>query len=720
MSSRQLRKLQQQRELQQAPAKLQAEEEDSEDEPVANAPTAKPSLFANLAAFEDEARDVDDDENQSQQALSEPEASPALISKAKKTKKKKKAKTKTNKAVEEKPGNGADEIDAALRELNVKDASNHSALAQTTLDPEYERVCHLLGINSYNLKVGNEMRNLFGRTAVDNHDDAGGPVGRGARRRQRGQNQQVDLETALKGRHAPGKGLSELTLRRNNLIQGKEEWPRGTTGGLTMAVTGAPTDSGTQEFKYEHDSNYQRLQQEFQAYVEMGDPQLLIGLLIQNPYHISLLIQVSKIAKDQGDHALSSDLLERALFTFGRAAISAFNTKLSQGKVRLDFARPENRELWLAGYQYTKSLVMKGTYGTALEWTKFLLTLQPDLDPYCTRLMIHHLGLRAHEFQWLLDLYDSQWGRKWREADDGHNPAIYHTSPSLAFAALQLRDGPKCRKLLSDSMNKVPWLFFRLFKELDLDAPPSIWGLEPRTDAETLFTELYVVQTKDLWNSPEATALLMEIAHTIPKVDLSKIPIVSNSEMTLDVVRFIYLDNSPALMAMAPSNLLHRSNNSDADPLPPDHNVYSYDTQRTQLEGSRSMGGDYNNPLAALRRLLPGFPARPNHLEIPGQAGEDDGGYNDGADRELEDMMDEAREVLGNSPPRGFLQRILTSMFGGGGNDLDEDTEEATDTDDDMPGLEIMDGEGDWQDETASEGSDMESGDQMPALAPDN
>ena len=288
MSSRQLRKLQQQRELEQARAKLQEAEgeveEESENEPAANVSKSKPSLFANFAGLEDEAEDEDEDdkEAQSQRELSEPDRNPIPAPRSKKAKKKKKSKSKPKVVEEEKPENGADEIDAALRELNLKTASNPSAPSQPTLDPEYERVCQLLGINSYRLKVANEMRNLFGRAAVDNHDDAGGPVGRGARRRQRGQNQQVDLETALKGHHAPGKGLSELTLRRNIFIQGKEEWPKGTTGGLTMSALGTLSDDGTQRFKYEHDQNYQQLQERFQHFVAQGDPQNLIGLLVQN------------------------------------------------------------------------------------------------------------------------------------------------------------------------------------------------------------------------------------------------------------------------------------------------------------------------------------------------------------------------------------------------------------------------------------------------------
>jgi hypothetical protein len=129
---------------------------------------------------------------------------------------------------------------------------------------------------------------------------------------------------------------------------------------------------------------------------------------------------------------------------------------------------------------------MKGTYRTALEWAKVLLSINPVRDPYCMRLVIHHLAIRAHEFRWLLDLYNSKWAK---ESKGEHSPALNHITPSLAIAAMQLKEPVKCRELLADSMNKVPWLFFRLFKELDLDAPRSIWGIEPRTDSETLFKQ---------------------------------------------------------------------------------------------------------------------------------------------------------------------------------------------------------------------------------------
>jgi hypothetical protein len=338
---------------------------------------------------------------------------------------------------------------------------------------------------------------------------------------------------------------------------------------------------------------------------------------------------VSKIAKDQTDHALSSDLVERALFTFGRAAQSLFATKLSQGKARLEFARPENREFWLAGYQYLRSLIMKGTYRTALEWAKLLLALDPENDPYCMLLMIHHLALRAYESQYILDIYENQMLGEW-------NTFIAHMSPSLALAAMQLREAVRARTLLKQSIQRLPWLFCKLFQELNLDnPPPSIWGAEPRTDAENLFSEIYIRQTKDLWNTPEATSLLVEVAHASDKLNYHDPPKLDNKEITLNIARFVYLDNTPALMALIPSQLMHRSNNSDSDPLSPDQNIFSWDSQRMLFASngsSRGMDrafGDHLDPIAALRALIPGLGN--NH------AGDGEQGF---TDNEIRDFLE--------------------------------------------------------------------------------
>ncbi|KFZ14536.1 hypothetical protein V502_06036 [Pseudogymnoascus sp. VKM F-4520 (FW-2644)] len=687
MSSRQIRKLQQQRELEQAKLREAAEEGSEEDEQEDYRPPAKASLFSSFAALQDEDNDDDDEDDdetkideKTHKSSDEAEPSPPPKKAKKSKKKKKKAKAKAQEASEApKPGakDEGDDIDAALRELNINAEKTGQEPQPPTieLDPNYERMCTLLGVNSQHLKVGNEMRNLFGRTAVENNDDAGGPVPRGGRRRQRAQ-QQVDLETALKGHHAPGKGLPELTLRRNIFIQGKEEWPRATTGGLTMEmVDDMQFVDGTIEFRFVHDNAYEAVQNQFRIYVEMGDPQNLIGLLQKNPYHISLLLQVSKIAKDQSDHSLSNDLVERALFSFARASTSLFATKISLGKARLDFARPENRELWLAGYHYIRSLTMKGTYRTAFEWAKLLLLLDLEDDPYCMRLVVHHLALRAHQFEWLVEAFSRR-----MFADDRGFIEEFQL-PSVALAHMHLKQGAECREVLGRAIKKFPYLFCLLFKELNLDdAPPSIWGILPRNNAEEFFSSIYIRQTKDLWNTPEATSILVEVAHAVGKSDPKAIIPIPDVCMDLNAARFIYLDNTPALMSLVPSGLMHRLPNSDSDPLPPEAemNIFSHPTQRLPFAtGAAGMAPDgglegFFDPVAAMRQLMPEWRGPPPETDNLRPGVIEAGPIQEIVDRETENGEFAAIEALNrgdwaaadNVQNLGSVRRLYRYLFG--------------------------------------------------------
>jgi tetratricopeptide (TPR) repeat protein len=391
--------------------------------------------------------------------------------------------------------------------------------------------------------------------------------------------------------------------------------------------------------------------------------------------------------------------VERALFTFGRAAQSLFTAKVSQGKARLEFERPENREFWLAGYQYIKSLMMKGTYRTALEWAKLLFALDPETDPYCMLLMIHHLALRAFESQYVLDVYENRILGGW-------SSSVVHMSPSLALAAMQLKEATRARSLLRQSIERLPWLFCRMFQELNLDnPPPSIWGAEPRTDAENLFSEIYIRQTKDLWNTPEATSLLMEVAHASDKLNYRDLAILNNAKITLDVARFVYLDNTPALMALVPSSLLHRTTNSDSDPLPPDQNIFSWPSQRmlfSREDNSRGMDrafGDHFDPIAALRALVPGLgnahavdgaqPITDNELREFLEAGVSRHGTTAGAassDSEIDEEDEEVEREAVDYPRASGARRILEFLFGGRNQGHQEQAEEAHDQAE--PGLE--------------------------------
>ncbi|KAI1364532.1 transcriptional repressor TCF25-domain-containing protein [Xylaria arbuscula] len=614
MSSRQLRKLQRQRELQQPQAPSPAD--NSSDESDAGVPIQRP---ANRAAFSGFAAlggqdDSEDDENQeNDETQNEPTSAsthhtesaapieathgPSNKSKKKKKKKAKKANTTVKPPSQpDTPKNGEDEIDKALRQLNLANTkSSTPAHSQTdkARSMAYERICELLRINTYHLKVVNEMRNLFGRDAIaavlneENEE-------RARTHRARHMQLEVDLETFLKGQ--PGQTLPEVTLRRNPFLPGKDIWPRASTEGLGMKQI--KDTAGTVEFGFAHSPEYNKLETDFFERVQTLDPMQMVQFVHSHPYHISALIQVSKIAKQDQNSALSADLCERALFTFGRVALSSFRQKIEEGKARLDFRRPENRQFWLAGYHYLKSLVMKGTYRTALEWAKLLFSMDSS-DPYGMIHFIHPIAIRAHESKWFIDFCDS-------EVLDNFDTAQDYIRQTLVLARLQQKDTAGAKALLIEGMERLPWLYGRLYKALNLDVPKAIWGMQPRDSHEEFFVELYIHQAKSLWDNAQATGLLKEAAHEVKKPDFQTFgfpPVAGRN-----VARFVYLDNTPSLMGHVPGGLLSTSPNWEFDPIPPpkEENVFSYDSQLSPWTSNeyKPPGFDLPRDGPELRRLL--------------------------------------------------------------------------------------------------------------------
>jgi hypothetical protein len=289
MSSRALRKAQREREEQEQLEKLQQQEEEEEedDEPIP-APTKK-SAFAMLAE-EDGAED--DDESQEPEedggvAIDDEPVEAAPSKAPSKKKKKKKAKGKSSGGI---PGTPAqqgsaqkdepmDEIDAALKQLSASEKSAGSTAAG--VNDAINESSKLLAIDTHHLHAQNEMRRLFGRAALEGgDDDEHGALGNaGGNRRQQRRVQQVGLAQALRGQRGQGGragGLGSLGLRRNIFIQGKEEWPVATGGGLGMEVVEKNSD-GTVEYRYVHNRAYQDVQSQFESCVASMDPNRLVA-----------------------------------------------------------------------------------------------------------------------------------------------------------------------------------------------------------------------------------------------------------------------------------------------------------------------------------------------------------------------------------------------------------------------------------------------------------
>ena len=297
MSSRALRKLQKQQELLQRPEDVVEDEESEVEE------TPKPQA---LNAFDMliDADDTDDveaeaphssesnDENV-KAATEQNQHGPSASTGPKKNKarRKKKQKNKSGKdkhseivTSDKKPANQAgklDEIDLALKSLTTK-STGSDACTNENLDDGEAEICSLLGIDSRQLNVLNEMKRLFGKVVLEGEGEEPGTQGPG-RRRGRG-SQQVDLGGALAGRNSQvsrGQGLAGLALRRNVFMTGKEEWPKATSGGLGMEVDAQMNGSITR-YRFVHNSFYQDVQGQFESCVESMEPHRLIRMLQYN------------------------------------------------------------------------------------------------------------------------------------------------------------------------------------------------------------------------------------------------------------------------------------------------------------------------------------------------------------------------------------------------------------------------------------------------------
>ena len=311
---------------------------------------------------------------------------------------------------------------------------------------------------------------------------------------------------------------------------------------------------------------------------------------------------MSEIAKQQGDHSVSGDLLERALFSFGRSVHSSFSTALSEGKVRLDFQRPENREFWLASWRYMANLGQRGTWRTAYEWAKLLLSLDPDGDPYCVRLILDQLALRGGQAEHFVSVDSHPIEERW--------PYSLNLAISRPLAEYRLKHPKECRELLGHVIADHPWVFARLFHELHIEhIPKSIWGREPRTEREKFDCELYVHRAKDLWNTPEAISLLVEVAEVVKP----KPPAEDNTPIDLNEARHILLTGESVLIGLIPREYTSMPTSS-SDPLPPPRELSSYSLEPSGTTSTFS--GDASQPvqeqtsnasglLGLYRRLIP-------------------------------------------------------------------------------------------------------------------
>lgn len=368
--------------------------------------------------------------------------------------------------------------------------------------------------------------------------------------------------------------------------------------------------------------------------------------------------------------ALASELCERALFTFGRVATSAFRQDLEQGRARLDFRRPENRQFWLAGYHYLRSLIRKGTYRTALEWAKVLYALD-ESDPYAVRYYVFPLAVRAHQAAWLVNLTEEL------ESTEVHADGKY-LKQTVSLALLQMGDEKLAKDKLCEGIKQVPWLYCALFQELGLDAPPSIWGVRIDCPNREFWVKLYIHQTKALWNNTQATNLLKEAAKEMSKCDLDSLP-QNDPPVDLGATRLAFLEGDTSLIACAPREFLERQPNFEFDPLPPLEEENIFTTEGCRLpwiessRGTRAMETQMDIQLQNLIDQRLAMAAAAGGGVGAGAAGlggvlggdDDSGGEDEINALDDEELRRDIEESVRRGDSPGILQTLM-QMFRGG------------------------------------------------------
>ena len=630
MSSRAIRRLQKQNEQQgQSPEPVDMVEDERElESPIVQRKVL--NAFDLLGDTEEAQDDSDSDEDVNLQkdirdgGNVEVKANTSSTS-AKKKKKKQKRKKKTNDdpmaknaaSVDNKfksEVEGLDEIDLALKALPTRSAENVPSASAVVPETLYEEsLLRLLAVENKHLNAMNEMRRLFGNVALEIRNET-----TTSRRPQRGGVIHLDLGSALAAQYSPvsrGQGLSGLALRRNVFMNGKEEWPRATSGGLEMKVYTQHRDDGKTEYCFRHNAAYKDVERQFTSCVASMDPQRLIALLTYNPYHISTLLQVSEIAEQQGDHSVCGDLLERTLFTFGRSVHSSFPANLAKGLAHLDFNFFENRELWLATWRYIDNLSQRGTWRTAYEWAKLLLSLDLEGDPYCILLVIDSMAIRGGQAEHFISLI-----REMRQVflkapwpkDDIASLASGDTvedlvcvdfakeilRPNLAISSVLARhkvghDRTACAQLLGLCIRTWPFIFFRLFQELRIEPiPRSIWGRLPTSDRDRFTAESYVQSARDLWDTPDVLTMLKQVANSIPAGEVNGSG-HSEEPISIDEARHLLLSSKPSLLGLIPQEY-SRVTSSASDPLPPPSSLQYW--EESTSETSHFPGTSHASP----------------------------------------------------------------------------------------------------------------------------
>ncbi|KAG1649817.1 Transcription factor 25 [Nymphon striatum] len=593
-----------------------------------------------------EAKEDDDKEGTSTSSLKKDPVEAAEIAKhmeETKHKNKKKRKSRLNKQRSSEIVLEEDEIDASIREVNKilgvdinSSTSKDDILTQDHSHSQQSK--NLLTVAHKHLNPNNEMRKMFGSKVV--HAE----------------------QSKRRGRHKSHSKATWLVAHRPN-------WPPLDKLGLSMIHD---ESKGSQFFRFEHSKQYQNVQFQLQAAIESFNPENIAALLRVYPYHVDSLIQLSDACKMGEDLQMAAELIEGALYSLESCFHTLFNITL--GTCRLDYRRPENRSFFIALFKHINFIGMKGCYRTALEFSKLLLSLDPDDDPVCILLIIDFYAVKSGQYEFIIRLFD-----EWEATRNFSKLPNFAFSVALAKFHLSREKSMeyKCAeadKMLQNSLMMFPSFLLPLLDKCSVQPDSEVsnsdffgkLAKDSESPALKLLISMYIDTCFPLWKEPEVLGWLEKnVKKTLKNLNSNENIIseykqkrlnIYKAKLPINICRYAILREVKENLKALPTEILQNPG-PGYDPVPPADSITSYTRPSREPQAG---SGDQNVLSLLFRSMIPTFTAEQHQdrrqdqvlamLNNPeeGAAGGATPGIGNDLQRSVSSLIDAVRDLLSN------------------------------------------------------------------------
>lgn len=300
------------------------------------------------------------------------------------------------------------------------------------------------------------------------------------------------------------------------------------------------------------------------------DHESLIRLLQRAPYSLETILQVAAILQRQGDNSNTNGLIERALFVLEWALPAGL--ELGSAMARLPYEFFLNRQLYLVCIRYISVLTQKGTFYTAFNYCRLLLSFDPNNDPMGVRYFVDYYAFMAGEYKWIVDFVASPLCQTYVE---WLTPGMLYT---VAMAHFQLGDRASAKTALANAYAAHPHTGHELLAKLGDEAHP--WLLAEPSSAVQMASALYAVRAPQLCEDmPLKQFVLAELAAVVERVGKPAVNTYLNTvEVPTNLIRHVFLSNESAAMARIPPSFWAEHEVYEFDVLPPSlgTTVYNY------------------------------------------------------------------------------------------------------------------------------------------------